>query len=65
MLLAMKEVKKHDTDSEILYFNFEDERVQFEPQQLDLLLQAWRELHPDGNLERAWFFFDEVQATPI
>jgi uncharacterized protein len=64
MLLAMQELKKQNTTSKILYFNFEDERVQFEPQQLDLLLQAWRELHPDGNLEQAWFFFDEVQAAP-
>ena len=30
----------------------------------NLLLQAWRELHPDSNLEQAWFFFDEVQAAP-
>lgn len=64
MLLAMEDLKKRDATSEILYFNFEDERVQFEPQQLDLLLQAWRELHPDRDLEQAWFFFDEVQAAP-
>jgi predicted AAA+ superfamily ATPase len=64
MLLAMEALKKQNTASEILYFNFEDERIQFEPQQLDLLLLAWREIHPDGNLEQAWFFFDEVQAAP-
>jgi uncharacterized protein len=64
MLLAMEDLKKRNAASEILYFNFEDERVQFEPKQLDLLLQAWRELYPDGNLEQAWFFFDEVQAAP-
>lgn len=63
MLLAMEELKKRNPGSEILYFNFEDERVHFEPPQLDLLLQAWRELHPGGNLENAWFFFDEVQAA--
>jgi hypothetical protein len=64
MLLAMDELKKRNKASEILYFNFEDERIQFEPQQLDLLLQAWRELYPDRSLEQAWFFFDEVQAAP-
>lgn len=64
MLLAMEELKRRNAASGILYFNFEDERVQFRPQQLDLLLQAWRELYPDGNLEQAWFFFDEVQAAP-
>lgn len=64
MLLAIAELKKRKKASEILYFNFEDERIQFEPQQLDLLLQAWRELYPNQNLEHAWFFFDEVQAAP-
>jgi len=64
MLVAMEELRTRNPKPEILYFNFEDERVQFEPQQLDMLLQAWRELHPGGNLEQAWFFFDEVQAAP-
>jgi uncharacterized protein len=64
MLLAMDALRKEDKASSIIYFNFEDERVQFEPQQLDLLLQAWQELYPDGKLEQAWFFFDEVQAAP-
>src|SRR5262249_28127725 len=65
MLLTMEMLKKQQGRSgEIVYFNFEDERVQFVPQQLDLLLQAWRELYPDRTLENAWFFFDEVQAAP-
>jgi predicted AAA+ superfamily ATPase len=64
MLLVMEELLGRNPASDILYFNFEDERIQFEPQQLDLLLQAWQELYPDGNLEKAWFFFDEVQAAP-
>jgi predicted AAA+ superfamily ATPase len=65
MLLTIDLLKKHKNISEeILYFNFEDERVQFEAHQLDLLLQAWRELYPGRTLEHAWFFFDEVQAAP-
>ncbi len=64
MLLAMEDLRKEDKASPVIYFNFEDERVQFEPQQLDLLLQAWQELYPDGKLDQAWFFFDEVQAAP-
>jgi hypothetical protein len=64
MLLAIEELKKRNKASDILYFNFEDERIQFVPQQLDLLLQAWRELYPDRSLDQAWFFFDEVQAAP-
>lgn len=66
MLLSMDELqrKRKVPQEQIIYFNFEDERVNFEPGQLDLLLQAWRELHPEGDLENAWFFFDEVQAAP-
>lgn len=66
MLLAIEELKTKRGVSEenIIYFNFEDERVQFEPKDLDLILQAWQELNPDSALEDAWFFFDEVQAAP-
>ena len=66
MLLAMEElrIKNNVPTEKIIYFNFEDERVQFQPQQLDLILQAWSELYPTSKLEEAWFFFDEVQAAP-
>ena len=44
MLLAIDElITKRDILKEyIIYFNFEDERVQFGPAQLDLILQAWQ-----------------------
>ena len=32
-------------------------------EQLDLILQSWRELHPGVNLGDCYFFFDEVQAV--
>lgn len=66
MLLAIEELKttRGIPSGQIIYFNFEDERVQFEPRQLDLILQAWQELNPESKLEDAWFFFDEVQAAP-
>lgn len=66
MQLAIEELKKvrHISPQQIIYFNFEDERIQFEPHQLDLILQAWQELNPETKLENAWFFFDEVQAAP-
>jgi predicted AAA+ superfamily ATPase len=66
MQLAIEELRttRGVAPGHIIYFNFEDERVQFEPQQLDLILQAWQELYTDIKLEDAWFFFDEVQAAP-
>ncbi len=45
----------------ILYVNFEDERLDLKTEELDLLLQAYRELYPDVNIEGCWFFFDEIQ----
>ncbi len=45
----------------ILYINFEDERLDLKAEELDLLLQAYRELYPDAGIEGCYFFFDEIQ----
>lgn len=65
MNLYMQELYrvKGVNSSQLIYFNFEDERVHFLPEQLDLILQSWRELHPQVNLGDCYFFFDEVQAA--
>jgi hypothetical protein len=39
----------------ILYFNFEDERVELSTPTLDLVLQSYRELYPEINLREAYF----------
>jgi len=44
-----------------LYFNFEDERVDLTQEDLDLILQAYRELYPEYDIKKTYFFFDEVQ----
>lgn len=66
LLLTMEELKKDRNIpvEKILYFNFEDERIRLEQSSLDLLLQAWKELHPETELSDIWYFFDEVQAAP-
>lgn len=33
----------------------------YKTEELDLLLQAYRELYPDRDLEKCYFFFDEIQ----
>ncbi|MCK5649376.1 MAG: AAA family ATPase, partial [Gammaproteobacteria bacterium] len=48
---------------QILYFNFEDERLNFQADELDLLLQAYSELYPQYDLARCYFFFDEIQNS--
>ncbi len=51
--------KKH-----IIYINFEDERLNFKQDDLDLILQAYRELYPEVSEKDIWFFFDEIQNIP-
>jgi hypothetical protein len=48
----------------IVYINFEDERIPFSADELDLILQAYRELHPSLDLSGCYFFFDEIQEAP-
>ncbi len=45
----------------ILYINCEDERFSHSVEELDALLKAYQELHPDINLSDCYFFFDEIQ----
>jgi len=45
----------------ILYINFEDERLTLNQDQLDLILQAYQELYPKLDLSECSFFFDEIQ----
>lgn len=45
----------------ILFINFEDERLQLKTNELDLIIQSWRELHQGKNISEHYFFFDEIQ----
>jgi hypothetical protein len=47
--------------SEIIYINFEDERLEIKKEEFDLILQAYQELYPDTELSKVYFFFDEIQ----
>ena len=44
--------------------NFEDDRIEQHHGSLDLLLQAYHELHPDIPLSETIFYLDEVQGIP-
>ncbi len=48
----------------IVYFNFEDERLELIDGEADLILQSYRELYPNHNLTSCYFFFDEIQNLP-
>ena len=45
----------------ILYINFEDERLEFNPEDLRLILDAYSELYPHSPISECYIFFDEIQ----
>jgi len=46
--------------NQILYINFEDERLELEGRH-DLIIEAYLELYPELDLSLSYFFFDEIQ----
>ena len=45
----------------ILWIGLDDERfAQMKDSELDLILESYRELHPDTELKDVWMFFDEL-----
>jgi len=46
---------------QILFLNFEDERLELNASNLDLILEGYRELYPHLDLSECYFFFDEIQ----
>lgn len=51
------------TKEQILFLNFDDERLQLKADNLDEILQAYRELYPAIPLKEVYMFFDEVQMA--
>lgn len=45
----------------IIYINFEDERLQVDGSELDFILQGYYELYPKTKIEDCYFLFDEIQ----
>ena len=57
----IKELEENGIDrKQIIYINFEDERLIFD-NNYDLILEAWRELYPDKINEDLYLFYDEIQ----
>lgn len=47
--------------TDIIYINFEDERIDIKWENLQVLIDAYLELYNDKNLQDTYFFFDEIQ----
>ena len=61
LLNSITQLREQIPVRQIIYINFEDERLTLSADSLDALLQAYRELYPDIDLSRCYFFFDEIQ----
>ncbi len=59
--LINKLYKKKVAKENIVFFNFEDERLNIKHSELDLILQSYQELFPNISLGDVYFFFDEIQ----
>ena len=59
--LIQKLKKSGVPQKNILFINFEDERLKVDVSQLDSLLQAYNELYPEVNWQEVHLFFDEIQ----
>lgn len=56
-------LKKGINKENILFFSFDDERIDFRLEDFDLIIQAWTELYPDTPTSEVFVFFDEIQIT--
>lgn len=64
LLLVINQLLSQGISKErILFLYFDDERLQFNAENLDEILQAYRELYPDIPLRDAYLFFDEIQMA--
>ena len=54
-----------ETDKiDLIFINFEDERLDLATREADLILQAYQELYPGRDMASCYFFFDEIQNLP-
>jgi len=47
----------------ILFFSFDDERLNQDPGEFDLIMEAYKEMYPDIALKDTYIFFDEMQMA--
>ncbi len=60
----VSEILETHSKESIIFLNLEDERLDFDVQDLDLIIQAYRELYPERDISQCTFFFDEIQNVP-
>lgn len=48
---------------QILFINFDDERLELKTNELDLIIESYKELFPMQKMEDVYIFFDEIQMA--
>lgn len=48
---------------QILFLSFDDERLELKTNELDLILESYKELHPKQKMEDVFIFFDEIEMA--
>jgi hypothetical protein len=62
LLNIIKNLVHNGTDiNNIIYFNFEDERLNLTDFKPDGIIQSYLELYPEKSLNNCYFLFDEIQ----
>src|SRR3989344_5448295 len=61
MLYQLMDQIEDKTD--ILYINFEDERLTISPEELQLIIESYFELYPKKEEQNIYIFFDEIQEV--
>ncbi len=56
-----KLIKKGISFKQIVFINFEDERLEIEKNDFDLIIKAYQELYSEQDISKVYFFFDEIQ----
>jgi len=62
--LLYESMARIDDLTSVLYLNFEDERLVFDQENLNAIIEAYFELYPNKREDELFIFFDEVQEAP-
>ena len=58
-----KLLEQGTSKEKIIYINFEDERLEFRKETLQLILDSYYEMYPRNIDEKIYLFFDEIQVV--
>lgn len=63
MLVINDLISRGVSKEQLLFINFDDERLHFTSDEYDLIIQAYQEIYPNRNLSDIYVFFDEIQMN--